>query len=319
MRKQTLILLLLACLPLWGTAADLRSEFTLGVQGGMDQWGYEPALGQTLVGVELPHYTMDALPGLSAGAELDYRFFFCRWMGIGVGVDVMRYGSRLKTSGEYVWLKKTDTDGEQYDHHLALTDWQENHAAYTVEVPLVLAFSIPAGAVNILLEVGGKWGLPFTTQYSGKGDITHTGYYAPWDLTLHDTPPYGFYSTSSYRPKGALPAWQIYWAVTGRVGVAIPFADRWDVRFSAVANRIITPVENWMDAPSRAAWQPGFKADHPGMDEQHYFMGDYQSYLLSPLTSGHLRPWTVGLEAGISYHIRHRVKEKCPCRVYLWN
>lgn len=300
-------------------SAQLHSEFTLGVQGGVSQWGYQALSGQAITGVSHSQYAVTAGMDVAAGAQFGYKFFFCPWVGIGIGADVMRYGSRLHSSGEYVWDGVTDTNDERYNHHLKVKDWKEHQHVYTLEVPLTLAFRVPGEHVEFVAEIGGKWGLPLQAGYSAEGKTEHTGYYPYGNVWLHNIPEYGFYSQSHYTPKGELPKMKMYWAAVAKAGVAVPFGKHWAVSFQAVGTYVLTDMLDNKSVPNKNLWQPGYRLDAQGMDEEHYFMGAYQPYLSGPLTTGKVRPWSVGLEVGVKYMMPHKAKSKCPCRVYLWS
>lgn len=307
MRKYLFILSLLVIST--GTMAQYRkaahsagSSFELAIGGGYGSLGYGVASTETMQAKNLGDW--------AASAHIGYNYFFSEWVGIGVGVDVTRIGSTLRLEGEQTWTRVTDTDGERYDHVLRLSPWRETQQAVYLEPSLAIKTSIPAGDIYVIAEVGAKYALPVLSGYYAKGELTHTGYYKPWDLTLSDMAPHGFYTEDAYRPKGDIvkPEWRI--AVFAKAGVLIPLVEHLDLMVQAYGQYSVT------SSAIGGENVPGFRQDREGMTDAHYFMPDYTSYTGSALVNGGYRPWMVGAEIGLRYTIPHgKAAKNCHCRI----
>lgn len=285
-------------------------EFSVGAGYGSLGYGLQSVEGVPMMDGLEAKVTGD----WAASAHLGYNYFFVEWVGIGVGVDVTRLGSRLSLNGTQKWQNvwDTDTPQEQYDHIMTLSSWREIQQTYYLEIPVALKFSVPTGPLFIIGEVGGKYGIPLAANYSASGVTTHVGYYPNTNSTLQNEPPHGFYTQDSYQPKGDLLKPTNRFAVYGKLGVLIPLVDQLDLMVQAYGQYSVTGSAIGGESV------PGYQKDMPDMQVAHYFMSDYTTYLQSPLTTEKtLRPWMVGLEVGIRYTIPHSTRAKlCPCRLF---
>lgn len=296
---------LVCALPLWSVENTVHSRghsFEITVGGGYSSLGYKVNEVSALLNSR-------TIGSYSAQGHLGYNWFFTEYVGLGVGLDVEHYGQSAKLDGQLVWEGVTDTDGEKYDHHLALNKWSETQDYWTFEIPVSLVFSIPVqDKVYITLQAGGKYGIPLTAGYSGKGELTHTGYYKPWDLTLMEKPNHGFYSETAFTPKGAITR-KNYWSVFAKAGVAIPLVEHLDLLVQAYFNYALTEVAN-----TEQNGVLGFRDDRPGQEQTHYFMDPYIGLGNTAVITDAFKPWSVGLEVGIRYTITPERKAKYPCR-----
>ena len=303
MRKILLISVLALTLPLW--AADgyhsRGHAFEVTVGGGYSSLGYK-------VNNVAERLTSETFGSYSVQAHIGYSWFFIEYMGISAGVDVQHYGQSNSLNGLLSWNGVTDTDGERYEHRLGINDWSERQDYWNLEVPVSLVFSIPVkDVVYITAQVGGKFGLPFVGTYTGGGDLTHSGYYEPWDLTLTNKPNHGFYSEGNFEPKGDIQK-KNYWSIFAKAGVALPLIEHLDLLMQVYFNYALTEI-----ADDGQYGLVGFRNDRPGQEEAHYFMTNYIDMRNTGVISQPAKPWSVGLEVGIRYTIPTKKKAKHPC------
>lgn len=247
--------------------------------------------------------------GFGFDARLALDFFFNEYFGIGVGADISRYAGGAKLNGQLVWDDVTDTDGERYQHTLALKDWKETQQLTYIEPEVMFWGAIPVGEAHVSLGVGVKYSQAFSAGYKGSGELTHTGYYDMWGLTLSGVDAHGFYTQMDYKPSGALSARPSNLFVVGKVGVLLPLTTGLDLQIHAAGAFCVLKA----DAVGGNA-PLGFKGDRPGMDKAHYFMEDYQSLTATAALVGNYKPLQVGLEVGLRYTIPfHKGKKGGPC------
>jgi len=303
MRKTLLILALAAALPVWCAPNHSKGhsfEFTIG--GGYSMLGYG-------VKQATENLTPTSSGSYGVGLHLGYNWFFTEYVGLGVGVDAQRYGQSTTLNGTLSWIGVTDTDGELYDHRLALHSWKESQQYWNVEIPLSLVFSIPVDEkIYITAQIGAKYCVPISGSYSGGGVLTHSGYYQPWNLILEDKPNHGFYTENDFHPNGRMPK-SNYWSIFGKLGVAIPLVDNLDMLIQATVNGAITPC-----AKEGEAQIIGFRNDRAGQEQTHYFMTDYIALYNTEFTTGKIKPLSAGLEIGIRYTIQAHRHRRYPCR-----
>lgn len=305
MRKFAFILVIAISLPILSAPRAYHSRghaFEVSAGAGYASLGYEV---NTIAG-QLASKTAGTY---SAQAHIGYNWFFSEYAGFAIGVDAQHYGQSATLDGLLHWNGVTDSDGELYEHILELRKWSERHDYWTIEVPVSFVFSIPVhNVVYITTQIGGKYGLPLSANYTGNGSLTHTGYYKPWNLTLSDKPNHGFYTEENFKPKGTLPS-KSYWTVFAKAGVAVPLIEHLDLLVQAYFNYALTNIaEKGQDEPI------GFRNDRAGQEQNHYFMSNYTDLHNTAVITDPFKPWAVGLEIGIRYTIAHRSKSKYPCR-----
>lgn len=313
-KRVLLILILAACTTVLSAKGysmkkyhSRGSAFELAVGGGYGSLGYQA--------FEVEKPWTNTVSGRPSGyVHFAYDYFFCEYVGLSLGADFTRYGSALRFSGLQQWNDVVDTDnflgfgiGEKYNHILMINKWQEIQSVSYVEVPLSLKFSAPAGEVYVIGEVGAKLGIPVLRSYHGKGSLTHTGYYEPWNLTLDGVYGHGFYTEENYRPSGTFEDKTLKWSVFAKLGVAIPLVEHLDLTVQAFGQYAFTGAQVGGEGV------PGFRDDREGFAMAHYFMSPYYTMLASGLAKGVAKPWHAGLELGIRYTIPHRKKMPCMC------
>lgn len=273
-------------------------------------------------------YRLQPLSDWSASANGNYglnghlgvNFFFSEYIGLGIGADITRFGETLSLTGRMQWDGVTDTDGEKYCHILDVKKWNEQQQYTYVSPQAMLLFAFPVGSLYLTGGLGAEYGFCLTGSFKGSGDLMHTGYYEPWHLTLSNMPPHGFYETKDFHPSGELTNGGAQVALIGRIGVLIPLQEHLDFMINGIFKYAFMTGEaagnpKYSDLGIAGGNRPlGFRDDHTGMTEAHYFMNDYTSFMNSDFVGGDIRPLMLGLEIGIRYTLtRKKMHKRVPC------
>lgn len=238
-----------------------------------------------------------------------YGYLIVPSFGIGIGVDVSRFGAEANMSGEMRWKGVTDTDGEKYNHVAQLNRWHERQEIYYVEVPLTFYVFIPTSSeLKVSLELGAKYAFPFRSDDSYQANVTHFGEYPLWGLTLRDMPNHGF-STVDLTGKGRLePKGQLM--AFAKIGVSYPLAPNIYFFTNAYATYGLLKTDRTQEGTAF-----GLRQDTQKAREMHYFIPPAVSVIQTNLPSGSFLPVSAGLEIGIRFFFPP--KKKYPCRCLL--
>ena len=283
------------------------SFFELSVGGGWSSIGYkmDNALQPDLSARQHGSYGFNA--------HIGYGFHFNRYVGVGIGADISRYGSKATLNGNALWQGVTDTDGELYDHITVVNNWKDAQELYMVEVPLAVYLRFPiATDVRLVAEVGAKLGFPIMGKGAYEGNLQHTGFYEPWMLTLSDVPSHGFYS-STMKSDYNLPTNKLTVAGFVKLGVEAPVDEMRHVWiFGAVYGTMhfMPAVNTTHDAAL------GWRNDtyNAGQSAAHTFMNDYNPIYMTNITRANLTPLAIGAEIGVRFRFSHyRRYRGCMC------
>ncbi len=245
-------------------------------------------------------------------AHVGYSYFFNRYVGLGFGVDFARYGASAYYGNTlFTWGGDGvfDSDGEAYTHRTQLDHWRETQSLYAVSVPLVVQFAVPINrSLQFMADVGVRYAHFVASGYSASGNITHTGYYPKWQLTLDNMPPYGFYTTSDFSASGKLNNKPFSINLMAKFGIVVPLNKRWDLTAKAYLDYGLTRA---LDLEENA--QPlGFRNDREGMAEIHSFMNDYSTVLATnQVNGGRANVLAVGVEIGVRFKLTE--PRRCHC------
>ena len=305
-RLATWILLGAVCLMHAASAGhNFGVSFDVAVGGGYSSLGS--------LSSNLSSFSVSPAASYGLNAHVGANIFFCEYVGLGIGADVARYGGAVCLNGKQSWPNVTDTDGENYTHHLSIEGWKERVALTYVAPGASLLFAAPVGPIHLSAAVGAEYGFYLGGSYDGGGSLTHSGFYAPWNLTREDLPDHGFYTETRFHPKGKTIDCAPDLFVTARLGVLIPLIEHLDLTAHVMAKYGLlgqTAVGGHNSV--------GFRDDREGMADAHYFMTDYQSLLTTPIVSGDVHPLLIGAEIGLRYTIpfkpyQKKSRHKCMC------
>ena len=304
LRLVWIVAVLLTSVTLFGRTT---SFFDLSVGGGWSSLGYR--MDNTLQ------------PGLSAqqkgsygfNAHIGYGIQFNRYIGVTIGADLARYGSKATLRGNAFWQGVTDTDGELYDHITAVSNWKDAQELYMVEVPLAIYLRFPVSPdVRLFAEVGAKLCLPVMSKGMYEGNLQHTGFYEPWMLTLSEVPSHGFYS-STMKSDYTLLTNKMTVAGFVKLGVEVPVDELRHVWFfGAICGTMhFTPAVN-TDHTTPLGWRNDtYNAEQLAA---HAFMNDYNPIYVTDITRGNVNPLALGVEIGFRFRFTHYSQHKrCMC------
>lgn len=279
-------------------------SFDIAVGAGYSALGYKAQNVDALS----PH----AVGDWGMNAHVGINWFFLDWLGLGIGLDATRYGGGLNLTGQMDWLDVTDTDGERYNHTLTLNRWRETQQEWYLAPQFLIHAAIPVQRVRVLVSLGAEYAFCLSSTYRGAGMLTHTGYYPFGNLTLHDVPKHGFYTTDMLRPNGRGDADVQYLSLLGKVGVAIPVAKHWDFTCNIIAKYAVYGSRT-REAGGEA--EIGFYENQTPDTESdpHWFIPPYAPLTATALTTGKYAPLYVGLEIGIRYTIPQKKRWPCMC------
>lgn len=144
--------------------------------------------------------------GNGGGASLSYHYFFNKNWGIGAGFGL----SKAKTTSyldSYTNVTKnfTDNEGDNYDSHLFLSNWEENQNVNLYEIPLTASYQhdLPiVEGLKLYIDAGFSLQMPGKSTYEvTQGVFENQGYYSQWNVTLSEVPGY-FEKNDEYHPTG---------------------------------------------------------------------------------------------------------------------
>lgn len=241
------------------------------------------------------------------GVHVGYALQFHRNVGIGIGVDLARYGSSTLITGDKIWNGVTDTDGESYNHRLHLYSLTDQMQQVYVNVPVALRFIIPMGRTAIEAQVGAKVGLPLSSTASYKGDVEHYGMYPQWgDMELSQVPNHGFYRDNTIQGTYALNK-RLQAFAFAKIGVIVPLTYR--LQLSAHVGVDYGLLTNTAD-------QGNTELGCNNGNAAHSFMPKYNGILATNITKGNTHPMSVTGEIGLRLVLEHT--KNYPCRCYMW-
>lgn len=297
-------LLLFAATSMYG----LSSFFEVSVGGGWSSLGYG------LTNATQPGLTMSQGGSYGLGAHVGYGLQFNKYVGLGVGVDLSRYGANARISGVAEWQGVRDTDGELYNHLTTVHKWSDQQELYMLEIPLAVYLRFPVATdVRLYGQIGAKACIPMMNKGSYGGTLSHEGFYEPWMMTLSNIPNHGFYTASmegEYELKTKMTV-----AAFVKIGVEAPVDELRHVWiFGAIYGTMhFMPALETAETAVPLGWRNDTQGNE--MRQAHYFMSDYAPVYNTQVLSGKPSPIAVGAEIGIRIRIPHpkRYRSHCMC------
>lgn len=264
--------------------------------GGYSSWGYRLQDGKNL-------------GDLTGQISLRYAWFFTPEWGLGVGVDAEMMNSQALLNTTRRWNDQTDSEGEIYDHIATARGWKEQQRMWLLSVPVTAQYQhFFNDKVGIFAAVGAFVGMPLGATYNLRsGEVEHSGFYRPWNLTLTGIHSHDFYTETIGQDiaadKHSQPLRSIAAGVKADVGALIPLKENIDLfvgaYFTAVCNDLAASGEK-----TELGWQ---QPDREGF-RQHAFMEQYQGLLQTDYT-GSVHPWSVGVKVGVHFYPKAKKKE----------
>lgn len=236
--------------------------------------------------------------------QLQYAYFFHQHWGVGAGLWFTNYTSFAHLEGDRHWTDQTDSDNEQqYDHTAHIGKWRERETIHNLGIPISLQFQTwnKSGEAGFFAAVGVAPSFSVMRKYRVlDGELTHSGYYPNWNLTLQDMYEFQTYDyTDRDEAKGKLsvrPAIGLF----VDLGALIYMTPQIDLMVGGYANFTVNDVNK--SDKQELGWK----------DEHFDFMNAYQG-VYATTEAGKSHPWEVGLKLGIHWH--HIGKPKVNDRV----
>jgi len=284
--------------------ADTYSMLEISGGGGWSTMTYN------LTGNTSTTQTSFSIPGsYNFTVHAAYGFFFNRYVGLGLGVDLSRYGGAAAISGNMRWNDVTDSDGEKYNHLLTINRWQDKQEIYYLEVPLTLYIAFPlAHHLDFSAEIGVKYAYPFLSKAVYAGEVEHQGEYPQWGMTIKDMPNHGF-ETKHLEGTGSFIPQQNFIAFA-KVGVEFPIAKRIAFFTHVYAT---CGFKKALKAEAEEH-ELGFREDTDAAAALMPFMSTYTPLINTQMAKGSFLPVSVGLEVGLRFFFPHTQRSHHPCR-----
>lgn len=124
--------------------------------------------------------------GIGGVAGGNFIYFLDPQWGIGTGVEISLYTSKLNASGSTTSIVGLiDDDEDRYDLNTFLEKYIEKQRAYYLSVPLFVQFQVGVSDKHqFYARTGLKLGMPLSATYSVKNAVLeNTGYYDDYQLT----------------------------------------------------------------------------------------------------------------------------------------
>lgn len=120
-------------------------------------------------------------------AVLDGRFFFSKFVGIGLGVGYAEYSSTGSLNSYTSSSQTTDDEGESFEYRITATGIKEKLKLTAIEIPVFLSFRTNASKGGLLIDAGLKLSLPLKANYQcTEGSLETKGYYETYNVEFAD-------------------------------------------------------------------------------------------------------------------------------------
>lgn len=252
-----------------------------------------------------------AEPGsYSYGVHIGYAVQFHRNVGLGLGVDLARYGTGTRITGDRYWMGVTDTEGEVYNHRMHIYSLRDQMQQIYLNIPLSLRLIVPLRGVSLEGQIGGKLGVPLWTSFAYQGDVEHFGQYPQWgEMELSQVPNHGFYRTNKIAGANILPN-QLTVFVFGKLGVVVPLTKILELTAHVGVDYGVWSTEMGNRAPETGNGELGCNNDK---DPAHKFMPAYSGIMNTNICDGKMHPLAVNGEIGLRLKFAHKRKYACKC------
>ena len=262
---------------------DTGSFFGVSVDAGVSGLGYSIAGGSTA-----------PMPAL--GLNFDYIYFFTSSWGLGTGARLSYYGQNAHLAQPLVWTGLSDYEGHSFDHIIEPNDWRERQNMYMLEVPLAVHYKYKPFQSGWFATLAVRLGVPLATTYTHyRGGLTNKAYYPLWDVEMHDLP--DRFETVAYKRQhdrcvGLIPLSVL---TSVEIGGLWQLTKRVDLRLSAFVD---VSVNNMLAARQVDKPRLGFAGEG---NQAYDYMPRYTGLIGTDMIAA-VRPWTVGVKAGVSIY-----------------
>jgi hypothetical protein len=143
-----------------------KHEYTVYAGAGLSMLRYESAIASS-----------SALAGGLLGG--DYRFFFTKNFGLGVGMELSFYNAK-SVIDNYSYVEQTqDYEGADFEFRTTLSNYVERESVVMYNIPVMLRYRGDPEKNTFYVAVGGKIGIPVYGKYRIVGGTSfNSGNYA---------------------------------------------------------------------------------------------------------------------------------------------
>ena len=225
--------------------------------------------------------------------HVGYGYMFNTYFGLGIGADISRYGAATHLSGQMHWQDITDTDGEHCNHTATINHWKERQELYYIELPLTFYVTVPLSQmVSLSAEVGLKYAYPLIRKGIYDAEITHTGQYPMWNLTLSNVPNHGYYTANVSGESD----WKAQHQATAFAKLGVLFNIRPQL---ALFTHVYANCGLFNAVSNNEKKDFGVRDKTLVAQQAHAFIPPAVSLLETDIPQGKFLPVSVGLEIGI--------------------
>ena len=284
----------------------VSSFVEVSVGGGWSSLGYE------LDNSAQPSLSVHQNGSYGLNAHIGYGLQFTRLIGVGIGIDISRYGGTGVINGNAIWQGVNDTEGEAYNHITAVDHWIDKQNMLLLEIPLSIYLRFPiAHYVRLYVQPGVKACIPIKSSGSYSGSLRHMGEYEAWGLTISDVPNHGFYSSAMEGKYDLQP--QVAIAAFLKIGIEGALDKSHNVwLYGALYGSFhCMPAFKTASEASSIGWRNDTQEKE--MYNAHYFMSDYTPIINTDLMRGKPIPMAVGAEIGLRFRFPHIKPRRCMC------
>ena len=246
---------------------------------------------------------------LGYGALLGVQYFFTKNWGIATGVGAAFYQSSINYNNAFAFNQMIDDDplnlGETYNLRLGLANWTETQKSYMLEIPVMAAYQKKWGikdAFGIYFGIGVKLQLPFLSNnynVDNNSELSVSGYYESYDLTLDDLPAYGFGTVNKTGYKDEFDM-KFGLSASAELGILIALGKRCDLTLGAYVDYALLNMQKNNVEPYLINPEKGAQSIHPAD-----YVGDHIQYngLLNSSSVNKVKPLAIGAKAGVRIKI----------------
>ncbi|GHV72354.1 hypothetical protein FACS1894201_01050 [Bacteroidia bacterium] len=175
-RETSKIILLVAFIMNYTLLKAQTNEFSVHAAGGFSTFGYDLLQGKKT-------------DGFGGNLGLGYTYLFNSTWGLGTGLEIGYYNTRLKLDATTSIIPDLTNDyGYGYYLQTTLNEYTEKQSAIFLNIPLMLQFQTPLSLGKFFyLRAGGKIGIPFSAKATiHDGSLTNTAIYPDLGMAISE-------------------------------------------------------------------------------------------------------------------------------------
>ncbi len=156
-------------------------EFSVNAGGGLSTIIYKAPSGKST-------------SGWGPEAGLGYHYFFSPKWGLGTGVNIAIYNSKVTMDSYSQRVALVSNAGNPFDFAYSYTNYEESSSAMMITIPLMAQFQSPVSEkITFYAAAGGKFGLPISAKYDVSGTLNTSAYFSGSNVVYYgDLPSKGF-------------------------------------------------------------------------------------------------------------------------------